>query len=228
VDEQAGADLGIHEGHAHFLEPAARVDEGQAAVAHLDDGDLDRVVPARDAGIGRALLEEDVGQLPQKVVRGDVDLAHDEGVVGVGDQDVVGDDPDVAAADEGDRQQPEGAGGHQGADVSADRDRDVAGFGEQGERVDRHGHRRQGALADDHRMQELHGDVLRVFGVAEREQRRPRRESFRHGPGGLGHRLGAALEGRARRLPSGELLDCGHRPWSTRFSPVRGHLDSNC
>ena len=171
-----------------------------------------------------AVVEEHVDQLPEQVVQGlDQLLAH-ERVVGFGDEL-----PLRVRLGEGDRQRPTGARRGQRRDrlgpiglLGAKGDRDVVGLDD---RVDLGGQRaalggeaerRQGALADDHGVDELHGDVA---DIGARRGRVPQRDEAATADEPLGHPVTAAGDPLGLGREEGG-VGLGPQPGSRSIRPV--------
>jgi hypothetical protein len=156
-----------------------------------------------------AALEEDVHRLPQRVIQDFQNLLVDEGMV---DRRADG----IGAAGPRQRKRHRAAcacgverGFHLGiARWRAEAHHDVFGPHHHVETAaERHRQveRRQRALADDHRVHELHGHVLRVGGAGaatEREQPAAVQEALRHRLTGRGQAVGLAREERFAEVVS--------------------------
>jgi hypothetical protein len=154
----------------------------RARVVHLA-----RLAPLEQA----AVIEEHVDQLPQHVVESLHQLLANRGV-GHGRLEL----PLGTGRFEGERQAAALAGDAQRGDglapilAGAERNNDVVGFGNQlqlrreGATLAGERNRGQGALADDHRVHELHGDVPRVRAgcgrAADGDQPSAARKALRH------------------------------------------------
>ena len=193
------ANVGEHRVDVGLALGEERVEEARGAAVV----DRARLAPLEQA----AVLEEDVDQLPEDVVGGLGQLLADRRVIAARRQLPLGAGPGL----EGDRQAAALARlGEPGTDLlaarveGAERDHDVVGLADQADlalerpAVAGQADRRQRPLADDHRVDELDGDVADVGARggrdADRDQPPAPGEPLGHPVAEPGEGLGARLE----------------------------------